>query len=96
MIPAAIAGVVLWAWDKLTCGVQKLYTVPARQWRAAFPERRVQPCDVGGVDHTTAVRPASECLDACRCPIDNAVVGRDHLPPRVVLDDLSDGDGSFR
>ena len=59
--PAAMAGVVLCAGDKLAGGVQKLYPVPttnipscnvrvwrasARQRREAFPECRVEPVTV--------------------------------------------------
>ena len=35
-------------------------------------KRRVQPFDVGRIDHAVALRPVSECLDACGRAIHNA------------------------
>ena len=73
-------------------GVACQRPAPARQRREAFPERRVQSLNVGGIDHPVALRPASERLHACRRAIDNAAFGRDHPPPLVALDDLGDED----
>ena len=61
---------------------------PTRQRREAFPERRVQPLDIRGVDDAMALRAPSERLDAGGRAVDNAAVGRDHPPPLVALDDL--------
>ena len=63
-----------------------------RERREAFPERRVQPLDVGRIDHPVPLRPASKRLHACRRAIDKAAVGRDHPPPLVALDHLGDQD----
>ena len=56
------------------------------------PERRVQPLNVRCIDHAVSLRPTQEGLHACRRAIDNAAVGRDHMPPLVVFDDLGDQD----
>src|SRR5215813_578780 len=73
-------------------GVAGQRPAPARQRREAFPERRVEPLYVGGVDHPTALRATSERLHACRRAIDKAAFRRDHPPPLVALDDLGDQD----
>ena len=106
--PAAMAGVVLCAWDKVRstkaihCAHHKHPScrvrcgVPARhrarQRCEAFPERRVQPLNVRCIDHAVSLRPTQEGLHACRRAIDNAAFGRDHMPPLVVFDDLGDQD----
>jgi hypothetical protein len=64
----------------------------ARQRREVFPERRVQPLNVGCIDHSVPLRPASERLHVCWRAINNAAVSRDHPPPFVALDDLGDED----
>ena len=69
---------------------------PARQWREAFPERRVQSFNVRGIDHAVPLRAASERLHACRRAIDNAAVGRDHPSPLVTLDTLGDQANALR
>ena len=55
-------------------------------------ERRVQPLDVGRIDHPVALRAAPERLDACRRAIHNAAFDLDHAPLLVALDDLGDAD----
>ena len=47
-------------------GVAGQRPAAARQRCEAFPERRIQPFDVCCVDHSVALRAASERLDACK------------------------------
>src|SRR5690242_3180321 len=72
--------------------VARQRSATACQRREALPERRVQPLNIGRIDDSLALRPASERLHACRCPIDHAAFRRDYPPPFVALDDLSDQD----
>src|SRR5206468_3629975 len=53
-------------------GVACQRPAPARQWREACPERRVQSLNVGCIDHSVSLRPVSERLHACWRAIDNA------------------------
>src|SRR5215475_12999613 len=73
-------------------GVAGQRPAPERQGCEAFPERRVQPLNVRGIDHPVPLRPASECLHTGRRALDYAAFGRDHPPPLVALDDLGDED----
>src|SRR5438309_7699841 len=63
---------------------------PACQRGEAFTERRVQPLNVGRIDHPLSLRAAPQCLHACWRAIDNTAVGLDDPPPLVALDDLRD------
>src|SRR5438874_313544 len=65
---------------------------PTRQRREAFPERRVQPLDICGVDDAVALRAPSERLDACGRAVDNAAVGLDDTALLVALHHLGDQD----
>jgi hypothetical protein len=47
----------------------------------------MQPLDIGGVDHPSALRATHERLNACRCAIHDAALGLDDTP-LVALDDL--------
>src|SRR5215510_822577 len=73
-------------------GVACQRTATPRQWREVCPERRVQPLNIGRIDHPVPLRPASERLYACRCAIDDAAFGLDYPPPLVALNDLGDQD----
>src|SRR2546423_6851657 len=64
----------------------------ARQRCEVFPERRVEPLNVGRVDDPIALRAASERLHACRCAIDNTTLRFDDAMTLVALDDLGDAD----
>ena len=104
VIPAAMAGVVLCAWDKLMRST-KLPTMPTtnipscrvRVWRAsarhqrceAFPERRVQPLNVRCIDHAVSLRPTQEVSTRAGVP---STMRRSvaTMPPLVVFDDLGD------
>jgi hypothetical protein len=48
---------------------------PARQWREASPEGRVQALNVRCVEHTVSLRPTPESLHACQRAIDKATFG---------------------
>src|SRR5262249_58755524 len=65
---------------------------PARQRREAFPECRVQSLNVGCIDHSVPLRPASERLDACGCAINNAALRVNDATTLVAFDYLSDQD----
>ena len=64
----------------------------ARQWRAAFPARRVPSLPVRGIEHAVPWRAASARLHACRRAIEHAAVGRAHPSPLVTLDNVGDQD----
>src|SRR4029434_10185299 len=64
----------------------------ARQRSEAFPECRVQPLNVRGVDHPTALRATAERLDACWRAIDNAALRVDDATTLVAFDHLGDQD----
>ena len=63
-----------------------------RQRREAFPERRVEPLKVRGVEHPAAWRAASERLHAGQRASGPAAVRRDHTAPCIALDDLGEPD----
>src|SRR5215510_5023099 len=58
------------------------------QRREAFAECRVQPLDVGRINHPVPLRSASERLYPCRRAIDKTAFGLHHPPPLVALDHL--------
>src|SRR5215831_13640117 len=65
---------------------------PARQRCEVFTERRVEPFDVCRVDDPVALRPAAECLHACRRAIHNAALRVDDATTLVAFDHLGDQD----
>jgi len=65
---------------------------PTRQRREAFPERRVQPLDIGGVADAVALRAPSERLATGGRAVDNAAVGLDDTAPLVALHPVGDQD----
>src|SRR4029453_9938418 len=52
----------------------------------------VQPLNIRGVDHPTALRATAERLDACWRAIDNAALGGDDATTLVAFDHLGDQD----
>ena len=62
----------------------------ARQHCQALPERRVEPFDVGRVDHPLPLRPAQERRHACRCTGNDPMLDSDDTPLRIALHDLGD------
>src|SRR3989442_4463547 len=62
----------------------------ARQRSEALTKRRIEPFDVGGIDDPSAVRAASERLDAGRRAIDHAALGLNHVPPLLPFDHFGD------
>ena len=62
----------------------------ARQHCQALPERRVQPFDVGRVDHPLPLRPAQERRHACSCTGDDPMLDGNDMPLRIALHDLGD------
>ena len=64
----------------------------ARQRSEAFPECRVQPLNVRGVDHPTALRATAERLDAGWRALDNAALRVDDATTLVAFDHLGDQD----
>jgi hypothetical protein len=68
----------------------------AYQWGEAFTERRIQPLNIGRIDHASALRAAPQCLHACRCAIDDTPFRLDHQPSLVALDHLGDQVNALR
>src|SRR5207247_4172422 len=64
----------------------------ACQRRQALAKGRVEPLDVGGVDHPVPVRATPERLDPCGCSINDATLDVDNPPLLIPLDDLGDAD----
>ena len=58
----------------------------------AFPEGRVEPFDVGGVDHSVPVRATPKRLDPCWGTLHDAPLDIDNPLLRIALDDLRDAD----
>src|SRR5262252_4256707 len=64
----------------------------ARQRCEVFPKRRVEPLNVGRIDHSVPLRSATKRLHTCRRALDNAAFGLNHTPSLIALDDLGDQD----
>src|SRR5207248_9664704 len=58
----------------------------------ALTKGRVEPLDVGGVDHPVPVRATPKRLDPCWGALHDAPLDIDDPPLRIALDDLRDAD----
>src|SRR5262245_61047857 len=61
---------------------------PSRQRREVFAEGRVQPLNIGRVDHAVSLRLAPQFPHACWRAINNTPFNLDHPSPLVALHNL--------